>query len=119
MKKRLIIFLVILLVIFTPNLIWLNWSTLFIRNQSSESVDNISFEICSETFSVTAEPESSSLHFLPKCGDTTLIVRTNNEIICKSYVEGDMYNVEVDIAHKKCEVELPIFSSLFLLKLIE
>jgi hypothetical protein len=119
MKMWLIVFLVILLVIFAPNLIWLNWSTLFIRNQSSKSIDNITLEICSQTVHVTAKPESSSLHFLPECGDTTLIVRANNEIICQSYVQGDMFDVEVDTGTKNCNATLPIFSSLFLFKLFK
>lgn len=80
MKKWLNPLLVILIVIFSPNLIWLNWSTLYIKNQSSKSINNVNFEICSQTFNVIVKPEVSSLHFLPKCGDVRLIVRAYNKI---------------------------------------
>ncbi|HSG32476.1 MAG TPA: hypothetical protein VLB82_13150 [Thermodesulfobacteriota bacterium] len=119
MKKWLVAPLIIFILILAPNLMWLNWSTLFIKNTSSKQVNNITVEICSETFQVASKPHSSSLRLLPKCGDATLILKANAKLVCQYYVEGELYNVEADVGSGKCKTDLPIISSLFLLKLIK
>lgn len=111
---------VVILVFAAPNILWLSRSTLFVENRSAEPLADVRFTLCEESFSLGAlESGGSRFRLLPSCGDASLSVRVGTVELCRAYVEGDMYHVDVVFepsAGGTCDVRLAPFSPVFLIK---
>lgn len=85
--------------LFGPNLIWLNRSTVRIENQASSPVENIVVVSCDRPKSLgRLSAGESRFEVFQKCGDDTLEIRTGEHPTnCRFYVEGDMFHVQVRV----------------------
>lgn len=88
-----VVAMIVLLV--SPNLLWLNRSTVRIENRSSELIEDAVLFACEKPISLgRLAPGASRFEFLPKCGDDSLEIRAGLMATnCRLYVEGDLYHV--------------------------
>ena len=104
-----------------PNLIWLETSSVRLHNASMDTVSEVAYTACDQKRDVgELAPSASTFRFLEACGDDTLTVHVMGREYCQTYVEGELYHVDVTIAASDvvhCEYD-DLFSSLFLVKLI-
>jgi hypothetical protein len=109
----------ILFVLLAPNLLWLGTSTLRIQNVSNSPVDSIAYLVCETIHPVgTLAPQQSIFRFLPACGDDTLEIVIGEAKFCQTYVEGELYHVDAEIAGVdtvRCTYD-DLLSSLFVTK---
>lgn len=110
--------LILLLVL--PNLIWLQTSTLRIKNASAWTTYSLEFEACGERHAVGGlESGQSTFRFLESCGDDTLTILHEGAAACQLYVEGELYHVDavVEAGVVECSYDDPL-STLFVLELL-
>ena len=115
---------ILVLCIFSPNLIWLARSTTRVTNEGTTTLIAVRVDVDEEQVELgSLDPGESRLIFLPKSGDATYSVYYENGEIskstCKEYVGQDMYHVETKLEDSKglnCLVSLPFFSELLVLK---
>lgn len=118
--------IILILIIYAPNLIWLVKSTAYISNRSSKALNFLTVHTNKNKIQLgRLMPGESRFIFLPKSGDSTFeitYVKGGNLIhICRQYIEGSMYTLEAtiyDTETPECDVKLPLFSESFLVKLI-
>ena len=126
MKKTLIILIILILIVFAPNLVWLVKSTAFISNRSSKALNFLTVHINRNNIQLgRLMPGQSRFIMLPKTGDTTFeisYVKGGNLVHnCRQYVEDSMYSVEAriyDTRTPECNVKFPFLSESFLVKMI-
>ena len=110
---------VLLLILISPNLIWLGTSTVRIENVSKSPIDTIAYKACERMHFVgTLQPRQSVFRFLEACGDDTLEIFVQDSKFCQTYVEGELYHVDSTISTPDdvdCEYD-DLLSSLFILK---
>ena len=119
-RWRVLLFLgVLVLILWSPNLLWLARSTLFVENRSTRPLTDVRLALCDASFSLgELKLGESRFRTLPSCGDASLSVNAGERELCRTYVEGDMYHVDVVAAEREiaCDVRFPPFSPLFLIK---
>ncbi len=106
-----------------PNLTWLWTSTVKISNDSDAPIDAVEFRACGKTRSIgRLGPGHSAFRLLPSCGDDTLDILAGGSLICRLYVEGELYHVDASLEPdlkpddgSACSYDDPI-STLFLAK---
>ncbi|MGB5607130.1 MAG: hypothetical protein WBN51_11460 [Gammaproteobacteria bacterium] len=126
MKTAVLISVVLVPCIFAPNLIWLAKSTARITNGGTVMLSSVIVDVDDkETKLGDLHPGESRFILLPKSGDATYKVNYEkggySESVCQEYVESEMYHVEtiLESSHDSgCAVSLPLFSELFILKVI-
>ncbi len=110
----------LILLLAAPNLLWLSRSTLFVENRSDEPLADVRFTVCEESFSLGAlDSGGSRFRLFPSCGDASLSVSVGATELCRAYVEGDMYHMDVvfePLTGGTCDVRLAPFSPVFLVK---
>jgi hypothetical protein len=112
--------------IFAPNLIWLGNSTARITNGGTDTINSVIVHVDDEETRLgDLLPGESRFIFLPKSGDATYKVsyvdENNSPSVCEEYVEDDMYHMETVLDRSQgsgCEVSLPLFSEVLILKVI-
>ncbi len=110
------------LTVVLPNLIWLGTSSVRLHNASANTISDVAYTACNQRHEIgELAPPASTFRFLEACGDDTLTVHVMGEEYCQTYVEGQLYHVDVTIAASdvvQCEYN-DLFSSLLLVKLIQ
>ena len=84
-----------IVLLLSPNLLWLNWSTVRIENRGSQLIGDAVLFVCEKPTSLgPLPPGASRFQFLPKCGDDSLEIRSGQSVTnCRIYVESSMYHV--------------------------
>ncbi|MGB5474255.1 MAG: hypothetical protein WBQ78_12355 [Gammaproteobacteria bacterium] len=126
MKTTALIIFILAVCIFAPNLIWLANSTARITNGGTDAISSVIVHVDDKKTKLgDLLPGESRFIFLPKSGDATYKVsygdENNSESVCEEYVEGNMYHMETVLESSQgsgCEVSLPLFSEVFILKVI-
>ncbi len=115
MRSILTAFFAIAALLCSPNLVWLNWSTVRIENRGVEPV-RASLIVCgAEEPLDVIEPGDYRFRVLSKCGDDTLKVSVREADVCVLYVESSMHHVEAWFTEPTvgdCEYGNPPFSPL-------
>ena len=81
----------------------------------------LSYLVCETMHPVgTLDPHQSMFSFLPACGDDTLEIVIGEAKFCQTYVEGELYHVDVVINaldNVRCTYD-DLLSSLFVAKVL-
>lgn len=107
------------LLLLVPNLLWLGTSTVRVHNSSNQDISGLGYMACERTH-VTGHlrPGESVFRILEGCGDDTLEIAVGGHRFCRTYVEDELYHVDVTFNAETsvtCEYEDPL-SSLFVVK---
>jgi len=108
-----------LILIIIPNLVWLATSSVRIHNFSNQPISAVAYSACETTHAIgNLAPGQSTFRFLEACGDDTLEILIGSSRFCRTYVEGELYHIDVTIkAHNDvgCSYD-HLFSSLLIKK---
>jgi hypothetical protein len=115
----------IALVVWAPNLVWLQRSTVYVENRSDSTIESVRLFACDEAIELgDLEWGESRLRLIPACGDTALSLTTRlhgvEHQICTAPVDASMTHVEAwfDSPTKGgCEYGEPLLSPLLLTRL--
>jgi len=126
MKTYIVSILIFCCSILAPNIFWLSNSTARIKNEGLDIIHSVAIYVDEKKILLgNLSSGESRFTFLPNSGDATYKVvyedDTNLKSVCESYVESDMYHIETLLegsTESECEVSIPIFSDLLILKLI-
>lgn len=126
MKKIFLVLIILIMIIYAPNFIWLVKSTVYISNRSSKALNFVTVHINDKTMQLgKLMPDENRFIFLPKSGDATFelsYVKGGKLIFsCRQYVESEMYNVKSvinDSDSPDCSNNAPFINELFILKLL-
>jgi len=109
----------LLILMITPNLVWLATSSVKIHNISNQTISAVAYSACEKTLPIeTLLPGQSIFRFLEACGDDTLEILIGSSRFCQTYVEGELYHVDVVIKTQNdvdCNYD-DLFSSLLIKK---
>lgn len=109
----------LLLIIAAPNLIWLGTSTVRIHNTSNQAIPAVAYLACERIHAIgSLKPQESIFRLLPACGDDTLEILVGDARFCQTYVEGELYHIDVTLSAADavgCQYDGPL-SSLFIAK---
>ena len=123
MKKIFLAIIILIMIIYAPNFIWLIRSTAYISNKSAKVFNLVSVHVDGKNIQLgRLMPGESRFMFLPKSGDETFEIRYlkdgNFLVGCRQYYESAMYNIKVVINNTNspvCIAKLAFTNELFIL----
>jgi len=126
MKKIFLVLVILIMILYAPNFIWLVKSTAYISNRSSKALNFLSVHVDDKSVQLgKLMPDETRFIFLPRSGDATFelsYVKGGKLIFsCRQYIESEMYNVKSvinDSDSPDCSTDSPFINELFILKLL-
>ena len=126
MNKIFLVLIILIIILYAPNFIWLVKSTAYISNRSSKTLNFVTVHVDDKTIQLgKLMPDENRFIFLPKSSDATfeLSYLKGGELIfsCRQYIESEMYNIKSvinDSDSPDCSTNSPFINELFILKLL-